>query len=35
MDRAWMIGVLAIVPFAALRAYLWIAKRRARVETED
>jgi len=35
MDRAWMIGVLAIVPFAALRACLWITKRRARVETED
>jgi len=35
MDRAWMIGVLAMVPFAALRACLWIAKRRALLETED
>ena len=35
MDRAWMIGVLAIVPFAVLRACLWVAQRRARVEAED
>jgi hypothetical protein len=27
---AWLTGVFAIVPFAALRAYLWLAQRRAR-----
>jgi hypothetical protein len=35
MDRTWLIGVLAIVPFAALRACLWIAQRRARGETKE
>ena len=28
----WLIGVIAIVPFAALRAYLWLAQKRARKE---
>lgn len=24
----WLIGVFAIIPFAALRAYLWLARKR-------
>jgi hypothetical protein len=29
---SWLIGVIAIIPFAVLRAYLWLAQRRARKE---
>jgi len=33
MDRwALLIGAIAIIPFAALRAYLWLAQKRARKE---
>jgi hypothetical protein len=28
----WLIGVIAIVPFAVLRAFIWVAQRRARKE---
>jgi len=28
----WLIGVVAIIPFAVLRAYLWRAQKRARRE---
>jgi hypothetical protein len=28
----WLIGVIAIIPFAVLRAYLWMAQRRGRKE---
>lgn len=24
----WLIGVIAIIPFAVLRAYLWLARKR-------